>query len=788
MADILTTSISGLRSYQTALATTSHNIANVGNDAYTRQRVELDARLPLKEGSSFIGQGVDVSNIQRIYDQYVVERLRTFTSSTSSLDTFLELASRVENLIADENSGLSSALDGFFNAMNDVANDPSASAPRVTLLGEAEILEQRFNSISKDLQNIENEVDDRIRYEVAEINSITTELARLNKTISSMSGVSNPPLDLLDQRDELIKQLSEKVSVNTVQQNDGTLNVMVGSGQMLVSGSTSVNLVARASSSQPDRMEVALQSNNSTVNITNSLSGGELGGLLNFRENMLDDAQNSLGRTAIALAESFNALHVQGYDLNGDMGSNFFNSVGTGNLTGVFGGDYLNNGFDVGDTVSFDLQFDGRTVNVSHTIVAGDTNQTIANALLFGASGINADGNVTDNGDGTYTLAGTSTGISMTFRLRGDQIEFQTAGGPSLVGSGNNLTITNVTDGVADDLIIQMGQIGSSSTALTSGTATNASPASFLGPSNRNSVLANQNNIGTAQVDFSITDVSALSTSDYLISYDGANYNVVRLSDNVTMASGAGPFNVDGLSINVNGVSNTGDSFYLRPTRLGATSFQRNITDPNDVAAATPIRTATSVSNIGNGQMSSGQVIDSLDPNLLRTVDIYFDPANPSGTFDVVDRTSGTILQNNVAYSSGMQVTQNGWQVQLTGIPQPGDVFSVSENTGAATDNRNALLMAGLQSAGILDGGATTLEQSYAALTAEVGTVTRQVQINSDVEHALLDGAIAERESLSGVNLDEEAADLIRFQQAYQALSRVIQASQELFQSLLDAV
>ena len=181
-------------------------------------------------------------------------------------------------------------------------------------------------------------------------------------------------------------------------------------------------------------------------------------------------------------------------------------------------------------------------------------------------------------------------------------------------------------------------------------------------------------------------------------------------------------------------------------------------------------------------------MIDSLDPNLLRTVDIYFDPANPAGTFDVVDRATSTVLQNNVAYSSGMLVTQNGWQVQLTGRQQAGDVVTVSENTGAATDNRNALLLAGLQSQGIMDGGVTSYEQAYSALTAEVGTVTRQVQINSDVEHALLDGAIQQRESLSGVNLDEEAADLIRFQQAYQALSRIIQTSQTLFQSLLDAV
>jgi len=154
----------------------------------------------------------------------------------------------------------------------------------------------------------------------------------------------------------------------------------------------------------------------------------------------------------------------------------------------------------------------------------------------------------------------------------------------------------------------------------------------------------------------------------------------------------------------------------------------------------------------------------------------------------VVDRASGTVLQNDVVYFNGINVSQNGWQVQLTGIPRAGDIFTIQNNTNAVADNRNALLMAGLQTTGVLDGGNSSFEQSYNALTSEVGVITQQVKINLDVEESLLANAIARHESVSGVNLDEEAADLIRFQQAYQALSRIIQTSQELFQSLLSAV
>lgn len=372
----------------------------------------------------------------------------------------------------------------------------------------------------------------------------------------------------------------------------------------------------------------------------------------------------------------------------------------------------------------------------------------------------------------------------MTFELYGSNIKFETAGGPSPLG--NNLIIGNITDGVTDNAILTLSSLGSSSTRASAGVVSTGNPATFIGPSTV--ALPNQNNTGTAVMNFAITDVTALTVSDYEVGFDGVNYNVVRLSDNVTVASGAGPFAVDGLEITPGGVPVLGDSFYIRPTDLGAVSFQALLTDPAQIAAAAPVRATTNINNIGSAEISSTTVTDILDGDLTRTVDIFFDPANPAGSFDVVDRATGTVLQNDVIYYTGINVNQNGWQVQLTGTPQQGDIFTVQDNAGAVSDNRNALLLAELQSTGILNGSNTTFEQSYTALTSKVGVVTQQVQINLEVEESLLENAIERRESVSGVNLDEEAADLIRYQQAYQALTRVIQVSQELFDSLLTAV
>jgi len=784
MPDLLNISVSGLRTYQGAMSTTSHNIANVGNEDYTRQRVELDARNPIREGSSFFGQGVDLTSVNRIIDQFNSIGLRDTTSNVSRLETFDSYAVRVETIVADEQSSLMPALDAYFNALNDVANDPSANAPRVALLGSSEILQRSFQSIGSELQAIESEINQRVRAEIGEINSIATELAKLNEKLTSISSVDNRPSDLLDKRDGLLKELSEKISVTVVEQANGNLNVLVGTGQLLVSNATALSLVAQQDAAQPDKISIGIQSSGGIVDVTDNLVGGDLGGLLDVRDNLLNDTQNQMGRLAIALSESMNAQHVQGYDLNGDFGGNQFSTVSTGHLQAQFGGDYLNNGFAVGETISFDLQFDGRTVNAAYTVLAGDTNQDVANGLLFGAAGIDADANVTDNADGTYTLAGTTPGVSMTFELYGSNIKFETAGGPSPLG--NNLVIANITDGVTDNATLSLSALGSSSTRATAGVVSTGNPATFIGPSTV--ALPNQANTGTGVMNFSITDVSALTVSDYEVGFDGVNYNVVRLTDNVTVATGAGPFAVDGLEITPGGVPVVGDSFFIRPTDLGAVTFQALITDPTQIAAAGPVRSSTNINNIGSAEISSPTVTDVFNGDLTDTVDIFFDPANPAGTFDVVDRASGTVLQNDVIYFTGINVTQNGWQVQLTGQPQAGDTFTVQDNTNAVSDNRNALLLAGLQSTGILDGGNTSFEQSYTVLTSQVGVVTQQVKISLEVEESLLEGAIERRESVSGVNLDEEAADLIRFQQAYQALTRVVQVSRDIFDSLLGAV
>ena len=295
-------------------------------------------------------------------------------------------------------------------------------------------------------------------------------------------------------------------------------------------------------------------------------------------------------------------------------------------------------------------------------------------------------------------------------------------------------------------------------------------------------VSPSTNNTGNAVItgSFDPTNVGGLTTSDYQLSYDGTNYNLLRLSDNTVRTFATLPQSVDGFTLTLaSGAAVAGDTYLIRPTADGASSFDVAISDPSKVAAAAPIRTAQATTNSGTGKVSAGSV-SAAGANLQQPVTITF--TSPT-TFNVTG--TGTGNPTGVAYTPGQNITFNGWTIQVSGAPATGDSFSVGPNTGGGGDNRNALLLAGLQTAKILDGGTSSYQDAYAAFVSNVGTQTRQLQVTSQAQDTVLTQATTAQQSLSGVNLDEEAANLIRFQQAYQASGRVLQIASTLFATLL---
>lgn len=308
----------------------------------------------------------------------------------------------------------------------------------------------------------------------------------------------------------------------------------------------------------------------------------------------------------------------------------------------------------------------------------------------------------------------------------------------------------------------------------------------FAAPSPQVIYPNNPLNGGTAAIGVAVASANNLTTSDYrLTANGGGNYTLTRLSDNATIfAASALPQTVEGLTISLAaGAANAGDTFLIQPTRAAATDIAVALSDARSIAAAAPIRTAASNSNTGTGSVSAGSVNGPppVNANLTQTVTITFD--NPPTTFDVSG--TGTGNPTNVAFTAGGNISYNGWTVQISGTPAAGDVFTISANSAGVSDNRNALLLAGLQTGKTLAGGSASYQSAYAQIVSDVGNKTREIQVTATAQESVLKQAEDAQQSLSGVNLDEEAANLLRYQQAYQASGKMIEIASKLFDTLL---
>ena len=623
---ILGVGTSGLLAYQRALQVTGHNIANVGTEGYSRQQLQLGTQQPQNTGFGSLGTGVAASNVRRVVDQFVEQRLGMNLSSEGYERTYAEFARQLDNVLADPDAGLAPALSRFFAALEDVATDPTSTAARQQLITEAQALTDRFAQVEGRIEDQRSIANGRIQSTVDEINQLAGSISQLNQEIVESRGRNGgrDPNDLLDRRDNLIRELSERIGVNTVEQSDGSVNVYIGRGQALVVGAQQTELFAQALGSDPLRLDIGFRNGSAMVVATEFMTGGRLGALLELRDTLFDPASNGLGRIAVSLVDTFNEIHSSGMDLRGLPGGDFFSR-----------------------------------------------------------------------------------------------------------------------------------------------------------PEPR--VLGNRTNSVTGTPQLSISDIGALEASDYQLRFDGDNWTLRRLSDNQRIASipPGGSLDFDGLSLDLGDLAGAarGDSFLLRPTRV-AGDLEVRVTDPRAVAAALPVTAEPAAANTGTASVRALNVTDAGSGTLRDPVDIEF----TGGMFMV----GGTAVAPDPSGDTTLEA--NGWRLVIRGTPEEGDRFSVRDNAGGIGDNRGALALADLANRRTLAGGAATLAEGYSELVADVGVKSRRAQVNADVQARLLDDARAQRENVSGVNLDEEAANLIRYQQAFQASAQVIAVAGSMFDTLIAAV
>jgi flagellar hook-associated protein 1 FlgK len=296
------------------------------------------------------------------------------------------------------------------------------------------------------------------------------------------------------------------------------------------------------------------------------------------------------------------------------------------------------------------------------------------------------------------------------------------------------------------------------------------------------SVLPQNSNTGTATVAVTRTDAGALTSGDYILEFSGGAWSARRTDTGAAVPlSGAGtvasPFTADGLSIVVGGTPSNGDRFLVRPTANAVAGMSVLVTDPSRLAAAAPIRTSEATTNTGNADISAGEVLDASNPALRNTVNIAF-----------IDATHYSVNgAGSFAYTSGGNIDVNGWRVAVTGTPAAGDTFTVANNTGGVGDNRNMLAMTQVMGQGVLAGGSESINAAVSRFVGGVGVATNQAQAGADAQAVILKDAQGAVDSVSGVNLDEEAANMLRYQQAYQAAAQVIRITQDMFDTLLQA-
>lgn len=329
VGDALKTGISGLLMSQRNISVVSHNVTNVNLDGYSRQRTDMLTNNPSYSSAGYIGNGGYVANTYRAYDTFLQRQLVENTSSSDYYNTFHNYALQMDNMLADPNSGLSPALESFFKANQGVANDPTSVPAREVLLTNAESMVQRFGVIYDRMDALRDSVNLEMSNIVPEVNSIAREIAALNESIAGSPGRARGvlPNDLLDRRDQLIVDLSKYVEIQTLEQSNGSLNVYVGNGQAIVNDFDTYDLTLDVNKYDTSILEIGYQTSSTTsANISSLITGGRLGALLDLRSDIIDPIQNSLGRIAYAVTDTYNSQHRLGMDLDSQLGQDFFST------------------------------------------------------------------------------------------------------------------------------------------------------------------------------------------------------------------------------------------------------------------------------------------------------------------------------------------------------------------------------------------------------------------------------------------------------------------------------
>lgn len=678
--------VSALVANQQALTTTGHNIANVNTAGYSRQSVALKALQGQNSGTGYIGKGVQVSTVLRHYDA-LLNRQSNAANAASAADTArYQALVQMQEVYTGGDSSLGAAINEMMNAFADAEAAPTDSTARNVVLTRISELTARFRAASASLEELDYATQQQLHNNVQLVNGLSSQVAALNAQIARSMATGHSPNDLLDAREQLVREINQYVQTSQVAADDGTVSLFIGGSQALVMGSSAATLTAKESTQYPGSQKLSLyfsQPNGEEVELTaNMLSGGSIAGQMKFNNDDLVVGRNLLGRMALTIGAELNQQNRNGLTLSGNAGTDLFklslSSVGYNNTIP---------GYDRGDTTK------------------------------------SASANIVD----TRAL-------------------------------------------VASDYTVVFGEVDPNT--------------------NTRAIKLHRMSDGT------ITDY-AVSTSGGSITKDGVQFE---------------------LPAHVMGNASKGNSILFQPYNAAAEEVQALIHNPDDLALANRISAEIPAGNTGTLQLSSlvatntgnGETPAADEPVTIHFTSansyyLTYGPANPNQTRYPIDPTKTATYQSGQAITlplseedpnnPGSQIPvagPQGWSIRLTGTPSAGDVVNLSDakttiGDGYKLNAGNASAFLALRDAQVFDNG-TTLSDGFAAAMAVVGTRTQSARYQAELTKTVATNLEADRTSVSGVNLDEEAARLLQYQQAYQASAKIIQTAQTLFDSMLNAV
>lgn len=652
-----------LMANQIALQTIGNNIANVKTPGYSRQTVTMNTNFSQDMGYGYVGNGVSVTAIVRNYSALLSRQSNTAGSIHAAEMARATSLSRMQEAFAGGESGLGAAMNEMLNGFSDVVNAPTDLTARNVVLTRMTELAARFRSAANSLDELEYTNTQQINNNVTLVNSLASQVAELNGQISRSQASGLMPNDLLDKRDQLVREMNQYVQTTQVDGAYGTLNLFIGGSQALVLGATAGQMRVSESAQYSGSGQLSLyfsQPDNKSVELdTSMLGGGEIAGLMKFNNDDLTEGRNLLGRMAQVISTALNAQQSQGLTLSGAPGSPLFSQI---------------------------------------TEMKG------------------------------YTAIDGAADIPPTF---------------------------------------------TASVRFVSG----SSPATATSPS--------------------VPYVSTYIASDYQVVFgEAGKVNLVRLSDGLTRtyddlaALGAEP--IDGLEFNITGTGKPQETVLFKPFSSAAKEMQALVLSPQELAVSNAIAATIPAGNGGALQLSGLKVTGAGIPDATSAgIKISFS-INPATSEIIYTSDSAPVATGK--YVSGQPIKIDGWEITLNGTPQAGDSVTVANARNQQTlgdnwkrDAGNATAFLALRDAKLFD-GATTLSDGFSTLIAKVGTRTQSATLAADLSGTIANNLEAERTSVSGVNLDEEAAMLLQYQQAYQASAKMLQIAQSIFESMIATV